>query len=161
MTLQPIRLQRTGSISEVCSELAPDALIPLPISSFQTMQSVLSPGHLPELQPMFFDAFHEETFTQARQVAPDTFARYGPQPFLACLSQPVVASWLLTVIDSSGIILEESYRRRPHLLAHLEKLADSEGIVAVTREIEEEAVLLGGPLSGAFHHWIHDILPLL
>lgn len=158
---QPILLTRMASIHEVCEPLSDAPDTPWPAAPTQALLHSLQPGHLPEQDPLFFDRIHEYTFSSARTHVPDTFSRFGPPPFVACLSNAVVASWLMTVVDQSGCVLQELARHRPKLLAPLEAMADASGSVPVTREIEDETVLLGGPFCGAFYHWLHDFLPLL
>lgn len=120
-----------------------------------------TPERLPRLEPILLDAMHEAIWQHGREVSPDTFSTIGPEPWLGCLDNALVMGKLLTVSDQRGRIITESFVDRPRLLTqiHPELPGTFPVQVQVDREIDAEVVLLGGPWSGAFYHWINDMLP--
>lgn len=159
-------LEGSGAMADLCQPapagLLSEALPPETVGA-DLLFRLGPPERLPSLEPLLIDGIHAEVWENSRSAAPDTFSSTGPAPWLACLEDATVLTWMMFVANRSGRLVQEYFLNRPRLFNNISPEFPRTGHFdqPITREVTEEVVLLGGPWCGAFYHWMNDFLPRL
>lgn len=162
----PLQLKGSASMEQLC-QTAPPGLRPDMLPSENVGTDLLfpmgPPEPLPTLEPILLDHLHAQVWQEMQSASQDTFSHQGPATWLACLENASVLTWMMFVAHQSGQLVQEYFLNRPRLFAEVSRtfLETGADTLPVTREVEEEVILLGGPWCGAFYHWMNDFIPRL